>query len=333
MSFATAAAPAEHSKIAAKGYMLKKCRVNGDVKPWKKRFFVLQGGSLIYYRSANMAGAFKLFLHLGPDVKITRANEPPKQAKESIPVAIAHGSASNAKVYQVAFADAAAYDHWIEALETAKGYPPMDLPDQSYKYAGSSATLRLKMGLSAALASSSIGRSIVKAYMDDASRELIKSLIEFAEFTEGSKTSRAFEKGVFDIAARISVIWRAAKFPPDLDLSLLYDETTNFTQDFLMYCRDIRLKDVRGPDAEVEPINMPELMRSSGVVQEMWKEILIPHVSKKVLTTFDSITDFYFNEQNLWAVMKEEKPDPQAKKIYGLMCSIEKSLRTVLERY
>ena len=41
-----------------------------------------------------------------------------------------------------------------------------------------------------------------------------------------------------------------------------------------MYCRDIRLKDVRGPDAEVEPINMPELMRSSGVVQEMWKEIL-----------------------------------------------------------
>ena len=57
------------------------------------------------------------------------------------------------------------------------------------------ATLRLKMGLSAALASSSIGRSIVKAYMDDASRELIKSLIEFAEFTEGSKTSRAFEKG------------------------------------------------------------------------------------------------------------------------------------------
>ena len=51
------------------------------------------------------------------------------------------------------------------------------------------------MGLSAALASSSIGRSIVKAYMDDAARELIKSLIEFAELTEGSKTSRAFEKG------------------------------------------------------------------------------------------------------------------------------------------
>lgn len=70
------------------------------------------------------------------------------------------------------------------------------------------------MGLSAALASSSIGRSIVKAYMDDAARELIKSLIEFAELTEGSKTSRAFEKGTSILTLFVSFTLSSSPLPP-----------------------------------------------------------------------------------------------------------------------
>jgi len=42
-------------------------------------------------------------------------------------------------------------------------------------------------------------------------------------------------------------------------------------------------------------------------------------VSKKVLATFDSIASFFFNEHNLWTIIKEENPDPQGQKIYKLM--------------
>lgn len=324
MSFAQVQDSAvEQIKITAKGYLLKKCRVKGDVKPWKKRYFVLQGGSLIYYRGENMAGAFKLLQHLNAEAEISRSSETLKQNKSALPIAIKVGKD---KTLYIAAESEKDCTRWIEALTKAKTFPPMELPDQTYKYAGSSATLRLKMGLSAALASSSVGRAIVKHYMDDASKELVSSCIELAESLASRNQSKAFEKGIFDIAARISVIWRAAKFPPYLDLSLLYDETTNFTQDLLMYMRDIRLKDKRGPDAEVEPVNMEELMRSSAVIQELWKEILMPHCSKKVLITFDAITGFYFNEKNIWAVLTD-------KELYKLMCSIEKSLRAVLERY
>eukprot|EP00041_Stephanoeca_diplocostata_P032365 m.1035847 g.1035847 ORF g.1035847 m.1035847 type:complete len:248 (+) comp24138_c3_seq37:284-1027(+) len=130
-------------KVEARGYLLKKCRTNGDNKPWKKRFFVLHGSSLLYYRGDNMAGAHKVLVILASDYTIKQGDAPPWNAKEAIPITIMD---STGRTFSVAATDTQAYEYWMAALAKGRHLPPADLPDQEYKYARSSATLRLRIG-------------------------------------------------------------------------------------------------------------------------------------------------------------------------------------------
>jgi hypothetical protein len=86
------------------------------------------------------------------------------------------------------------------------------------------------------------------------------------------------------------------------------------------------LKAVRGPDAEVIPINGPELLRSLGVVTEMWKDILMPHSSTRVLATFDDICAVYCREERILALLLEAAHVTTRDRV-------ETSLRGVMERY
>lgn len=55
--------------------------------------------------------------------------------------------------------------------------------------------------------------------MDDASRTLVDTLLDYSGTFLSSKANRAIEKGVFDIMARIAVIHHAGKLPPDMGRS------------------------------------------------------------------------------------------------------------------
>mmetsp|Transcript_25187 Transcript_25187/g.65729 ORF Transcript_25187/g.65729 Transcript_25187/m.65729 type:complete len:346 (-) Transcript_25187:34-1071(-) len=314
-------------KVTRQGYLLKRSRT-GDAdsrKPWKKRYFVLHGNTLLYYRHENLAGAFKVMMVLaGPsECTVAVAPTPPWNAEE------AHAFVVQSAGVEVALAVLGVSDErvqWMGALEEARGRPAPVLADQSSRYAGSSATFRLRVGFSAALASSAIGRAIVRRYLDADSRSLIAAMLEFAAAERSHKKVKMMEKGAFDIMARMGVIVHAGRMPPALDLSLLYDETVNFTHDFLTHCRDQRLKHVRGPEAEVVPINMGELLRSLGVVTESWRSILEPHGSKKVLATFDDICGAFCRADRINAILL----DPEHR---GTRDEVERSLQSVMERY
>lgn len=111
-----------------------------------------------------------------------------------------------------------------------------------------------------------------------------------------------------------------------LDLSLLKDETINFCDDLLMHCRDQRLKEKRGADAEIQPINMPELLRALEVVTSMWRDILEPHSSAKVLATFDRIQGAFCDADRIRNLLLRQEH-------FSTMCIVEQSLRSVLEHY
>jgi hypothetical protein len=49
-----------------------------------------------------------------------------------------------------------------------------------------------------------------------------------------------------------------------------------------MYSRDQRLRDVRGPDAEIQPIDLPALVTPFGRVAATWRAILAGSCSKAV---------------------------------------------------
>eukprot|EP00041_Stephanoeca_diplocostata_P032367 m.1035502 g.1035502 ORF g.1035502 m.1035502 type:complete len:304 (+) comp24138_c3_seq5:284-1195(+) len=216
-------------KVEARGYLLKKCRTNGDNKPWKKRFFVLHGSSLLYYRGDNMAGAHKVLVILASDYTIKQGDAPPWNAKEAIPITIMD---STGRTFSVAATDTQAYEYWMAALAKGRHLPPADLPDQEYKYARSSATLRLRIGLSAALASSSMGRSLLKRYLDLPTKELIRALLDHTQAQAGKKMAKSHEKGIFDIMARIAVIYHAGRLPPNLDLRCDCSPEVMYAQSF-----------------------------------------------------------------------------------------------------
>ena len=85
----------EELGVALQGYLLKKCRTMGDRKPFKKRFFVLRGASLLYYATESEAKAGKelpkVLIHLDDAVRICDA------ATESVQHAFSLQHSNNVK--------------------------------------------------------------------------------------------------------------------------------------------------------------------------------------------------------------------------------------------
>ena len=83
---------------------------------------------------------------------------------------------------------------WMSSILGARALPRAPLADQSYKYAKSSTTLRLKVNLTAALASSSLGRMVLRRHVDEDTRGLLAVLTDFANAVAGKKKAKLYEK-------------------------------------------------------------------------------------------------------------------------------------------
>lgn len=148
----------------------------------------------------------------------------------------------------------------------------------------------------------------------------------YPSLQSGKAVAKVHEKGIFDIAARILVIHSAGRLPPNLDMSLLADETVNFAQDFLVYTRDRRLGlTIDRKEAEQE-LDVPELLHTGGVMVELWRSIIEPHCSIKVLKLFDEITGWYLAEDKIVAILRKDE-------CIDLLTTLDKALRSVIERF
>eukprot|EP00039_Didymoeca_costata_P007934 m.105493 g.105493 ORF g.105493 m.105493 type:complete len:352 (-) comp13878_c0_seq4:708-1763(-) len=309
-------------RVVCRGFLLKKNRTQGhESKPWKKRYFVLQGATLYYYKGKSMAGAHKLFAQLDRSWRVTQTEG---MALSTTPTPYVIRLICGQTVLQLAADSSGDCLQWITKLAAARDLPQIQLADQTHRLAKSSAILRLRMSVSAALASSSLGRKLVSRYMDEDSRSVISVLVDYAKDLAGKEKAKTYEKGIFDLAARMAVVHHAGRLPPDLDLSLLYDETVNFSQDFLMYSREKRL--ARKGRAETIPVDMAELLRSSSVMVEFTRELLKPHTPQKVMNVFEEISQFYFCEEKIHVILHDDKHADR-------LAVLDGSLRAVLEKH
>jgi hypothetical protein len=144
------------------GYLLKRCKTHGDTKPFKRRFFVLQGGTLYYFRSHSLGGRAKLFKHLSAD---TRVQQHPFTSDGRYPNALhiilptIHGDSSSMSGVLAAETPAIQLQ-WFEKLSAAVGQPLRRMEHDQDHAATSGVAFRLRLSVSGALASSLIGRSV-----------------------------------------------------------------------------------------------------------------------------------------------------------------------------
>lgn len=313
--------PIDELTTIRKGVMFKKCRSGGDQKPWKKRWFLLRGCTLLYYHDSAMAGRPKIFLHMFHDTEVRRMelSESPQ----------GHGLQINQGTHRLMVDTGSASDQaaWAQALERAKDLPILlvDEDSQSDDHAPS-AMVRFKMNLAGAIATSRVGRKVIRHYLDDSAKTLIACLLELAHTLSGSKQARTFESAIFDVCARIAVIIHENKLPTGLDTRTLYEETLSFCQDFLMYSRDRLLRELRGEDAEVSTVDFPELLRSSEVIVQIWRTILQPNVTSKALRRFDEVCGYYLCEEKLKLILCDPEHEARLRIIHS-------SLKELMERY
>ncbi len=277
---------------------------------------------MVYYHSDRLAGQTKLLAHLHADTSV-RENTALSAVMPGVHVLeIVRGEDRPILLGAVLVETREA---WIRQLLAARGlthfHPPPSAQDDE-----TSLGLRMKISVASTLASSSVGRTLVKRYLDDAGRRLIQGILTFAEAESDKETAQALEKDIFGMAARIAVVCHAHRFPKDIDMTRLSDETNNFCHDFLMYSRDRRLARVRGAGADRQPLDSGELHRAIGEVCLLWRRILEPHVKPRSLERFDRVTSFFFSEARLTTILTVDAHLPT-------LTSIDAALREVLEQF
>eukprot|EP00041_Stephanoeca_diplocostata_P032363 m.1035828 g.1035828 ORF g.1035828 m.1035828 type:complete len:139 (+) comp24138_c3_seq36:1260-1676(+) len=69
-------------------------------------------------------------------------------------------------------------------------------------------------------------------YLDLPTKELIRALLDHTQAQAGKKMAKSHEKGIFDIMARIAVIYHAGRLPPNLDLRCDCSPEVMYAQSF-----------------------------------------------------------------------------------------------------
>eukprot|EP00050_Salpingoeca_kvevrii_P007593 m.297242 g.297242 ORF g.297242 m.297242 type:complete len:358 (+) comp13564_c0_seq1:248-1321(+) len=299
--------------------LLKKCRTNGDHKPWKRRYFVLRGGTLLYYQSADIKGLPKVLTSLSEGATILRQSE--VEAPEGFPLAIHTRNGS----FFIAAPTSEEQDRWHAALVAARGLPTfyVVLPGQG---GAPSTMVKIKMSVASAVATSTVGRKVIKHYLDESARNLIEAMVQFAEAVVNKKTAQHYERAVFDICARIAVIARENKIPPNADVPAIYEEILTFTNAFLANSRDRLLRELRGPNAIMSEIELPELLRSGAAIVRGWRQILEPNVPSKVLKRYDEVCNFFLHQDRIAEILTNEQHEE-------LLRTVDRSVRDLLYRY
>lgn len=315
--------------VVRQGRLLKRCRRNGDGRPWKLRYFVLRGSTLLYGHpdvspkkdEDVRLDALRLLVHLSEGATVTSVDAP-----KGFGVSINVGRCAVA----IAAHTEADRQEWQQVLGQAVGLPRCalaDLGDTDGRHLPGR-SLRLRQAVAGAVASSGIGKKIIKRYMVEPARTLIATLIAFAGALDGSKHAGMLEKCIFDVTARIAVVVNSNSLPADLDRQTLVETTMDFCQDFLHHSRDRRLSKQRFAitHAPPEPIEMDKLLTSAGYITRTWRRLVEPRCTPGALERFDTVVAYFFSDARLRLVLDDMSHRPHLE-------VIDRCLRELMEYY
>ncbi|EGD72491.1 hypothetical protein PTSG_00517 [Salpingoeca rosetta] len=317
------------------GFVLKKCRRNGDDRPWKRRWFMLCSGSIFYHHTQAKADPVRLF------VDVAGASVEPCDAPSGFGIAIRRADQPRSHCFAVRTENERR--SWLAALANGVARPPLRLPedDDDDLRRAPGGMYRFKSALASAFATSSLGKHLIRRYLDDAARALISHVLDFTEAEAGRSVRGKMETYIFDLASRVAIIVHENALPANLDTSTLFDETITFCQLYVRFSRDRRLakqrqlavelsapseQDATQRQAVISDVDASELLRAIAYVTSVWRTILQHNVSEKTLDRFDFVVEHLLQEDRISAIF--DKTEHRQR-----MCGIEQSLRELMEIY
>jgi hypothetical protein len=314
--------------VQRKGPLLKSSRRHGEERPWKRRYFVLSSATLMYYHASDYSDVPQLLLNLPMGTRVSPCAAPRGHGMQIVSPLQTIKLATETPEEQAA---------WMAAIRAAVGQPETPLPvspeDEEAAAAAAAAVAnsgmyKLKAALASAFATSRLGRLLIKRYLDEAGRLLIRTIIDFVAVESGAKQAARIETYVFDVASRIAIIMHASAVPAGVNFSQLQDDTVTFCQEFIRFSRDRRLQKLRALHANAAPsVLEPDLMLKTGAAMAVaWRSILEPTVPAKALRRFDAVVGHVFAEHQIRALLDNEAHRER-------MATIERSLRELLETY
>lgn len=295
---------------------------------------MLCAGSLLYHHTQSKADPVRLF------VDIDSATVEPCDAPDGFGIAIRR--ADHPRVFCFSTGSEKDRQQWIVHLREHVRFDPVVFPDVEEDLRPSpSGMYRLKSAVASAFATSSLGKHLIRRYLDESARTLIATVLEFTELEASRSVKSKMETYIFDIAARIAVIVQQNSLPPNLDTATLYDETINFCQLYVRYSRDRRLAKERQRAVElaapteqeaqqrlavVSDVDTAELLRAVAYVTAIWRSILQHNVSDKTLDRYDFVIENVLQEARLRSVFENHIHRHR-------MSTIERCLRHLMETF
>jgi len=290
--------PAEEETYA--GFLMKR---SGAFSKTKQRFFVLRGGTLLWYASEAAQDSAPTGY-----VNIARCTLTPETLPTSLTLK------GPVKEYLLTCSDSAERAGWVRALQRHWDRPPLSEVErlgvepptkEAKKSALSSLALRAEKKIVSRAVTSDVGKKLLREYCLPETFVLLTALRGLIGKDADPKTGRRLEDTILRFAVKVVLLYHHARLrPSDFDSVVVIADA--LCVDVVRKYDSLR----RGPN---DPLDANHTRLSARVVkcETELVQLLEPHVSPKNIAALREVTGYLANATTLGRITSEPALQPE----------------------
>lgn len=290
--------PAQEETYA--GFLMKR---SGAFSKTKQRFFVLRGGTLLWYASEAAQDSAPTGY-----VNIARCTLMPETSPTSLTLK------GPVKEYLLTCSDSAERAGWVRALQRHWDRPPLsdverlgaEAPSkEAKKSALSSMALRAEKKIVSRAVTSDVGKKLLREYCLPETFVLLTALREMIGKDADPKTGRRLEDTILRLAVKVVLLYHHAKLKPsDFDSVVLIADA--LCVDVVRKYDSLR----RGPNDPLDSAHTKLSARIAGLETEL-VQLLETHVSPKNIAALREVTGYLADATTLGRITSEPALQPE----------------------
>lgn len=201
------------------------------------------------------------------------------------------------KVFIFAFSSSIDKEKWVNAINTGSSKKPVENPPNRENLTTKKKSLgaRAKNKMAGDLASSGIGKKLMKSVLNEDSLALLNSMKKITSELDGKKKADEFEKNVIKLVVKGYLLVEAKKISEDAFLQT----DKPLREAFELMIKIYRRRDLVKPEAVLDALYRVEtsLKQVEIIVTELLQSYLTPKNMFKLASSFSYMCSFGFLEK------------------------------------